>query len=246
MKSKQLLYLGLVPLLFTAGQQAIAETAETGDTAKPPVASLESDVEIYSYGVGYQIGNQMASAPIEMEAESLVAGIKDALAQVEPQVDPQRLQEVSQRMQTEMQALQAAEVKEQSDVNAQAAQAFLQANGAKEGVVTLDSGLQYRVITSADGAKPSLEDTVLVDYRGTLVDGTEFDSSIARGEPATFPVNAVIKGWQDALQLMNVGSKWEVFIPPELAYGSGGQGPIPPSSALIFEVELLEIKPAGE
>ena len=249
MKCKQLIYLGLAPVLLTACQQAPEESAvEIDDSAgvAAAVASLESDVEIYSYGVGYQIGSQMANAPIDMDGDGVVMGIRDALAQVEPQVDQQRLQEVAQRVQSDMQERQATESKELSEANAAAAQDFLKANGAKDGVVTLDSGLQYRVLTDAEGAKPSADDTVLVHYSGKLIDGTEFDSSYQRGQPATFPVNAVIQGWQDALQLMSVGSKWEVVIPPELAYGPGGQGPIPPSSALVFEVELLEIKAEAE
>jgi len=120
--------------------------------------------------------------------------------------------------------------------------AFLLANGAKEGVVTLPSGLQYKIIKKGSGAKPTLNNEIKVDYVGMLIDGTVFDSSIERGEPAVFPVNAVIPGWVEALQMMPVGSKWQLFIPQELAYGNRGQDPIPPYSTLIFEVELISIE----
>jgi FKBP-type peptidyl-prolyl cis-trans isomerase len=185
----------------------------------------------------------MAASPIEMDAEGVIAGLQDALAEKDPQVEEGRLQEVAQRLQSEMESKQQAEAAVLATKNAAAAEEFLAANAEKPNVVTLDNGLQYRIIESADGEKPSATDTVVVNYRGTFIDGTEFDSSYARNEPAQFPLNAVIPGWQQALQLMPVGSKWEVYIPPALAYGSGGQGPIPPSSALIFEVELLEITP---
>ena len=120
--------------------------------------------------------------------------------------------------------------------------AFLSQNKSKEGVVTLPSGLQYKTLKAGDGKKPALGDTVVCQYRGTLVDGTEFDSSYKRNQPATFPVKGVIKGWTEALQLMPVGSKWQLFIPPDLAYGGQGPGSIGPESTLIFEVELLDIK----
>jgi FKBP-type peptidyl-prolyl cis-trans isomerase FklB len=123
-------------------------------------------------------------------------------------------------------------------------QAFLKENGARDGVVTLPSGLQYEILTDADGPKPAATDRVTTHYRGTLIDGTVFDSSYDRGQPATFPLNGVIAGWTEALQLMSVGSKWRLFIPPELAYGARAQGPIPANSTLIFDVELIEIAEA--
>lgn len=241
MKPRHVLYLAILPLLVTACQKAPEQEA-----AAAPALALDTDAQVYSYGVGYQIGSQMASSPVEMNADGLIAGLKDALAQAEPRVDQGRLQEVAQRLQGEMQAKQEAEAGVLGAENAAAAEAYMAENAAKEGVVVLDNGLQYRVIESAEGEKPAETDTVVVNYRGTFIDGTEFDSSYGRGEPAQFPLNAVIPGWQQALQLMSVGSKWEVVIPPELAYGPGGQGPIPPSSALVFEVELLEINPVAE
>lgn len=239
MKPKHMLYLTILPVLITACQKAPEADA-------PAELALDTDAQVYSYGVGYQIGSQMAGSPIEMDADGLIAGLQDALGQEEPRVEEARLQEVAQRLQQDVQSQQQAEAEVLAVENAAAAEAFLAENATKEGVVVLENGLQYRIIESAEGEKPTETDIVAVNYRGTFIDGTEFDSSYTRGEPAQFPLNAVIPGWQQALQLMPVGSKWEVFIPYELAYGSGGQGPIPPSSALVFEVELIEIVAEAE
>ena len=242
MKPRHLIFAAVVPFFVVACQKA-PEQAASSEPAAEAATALDSDVEVYSYGVGFQIGSQMAASPIEMNSDNLIAGLKDGLAESESLVTQERMQEVAQRFQAEMAAKQQVEAEALAVENAAAAEAFLAANAVKEGVVVLDNGLQYRIIDeSAEGAKPATTDTVVVNYRGSFIDGTEFDSSYSRGEPAEFPLNAVIPGWQQALQMMPVGSKWEVFIPPALAYGSGGQGPIPPSSALVFEVELMEIK----
>ena len=244
MKSRYLLCAAVLPLFIVACQKDPGQAVSPEPAAEASSPTLDSDVQVYSYGVGFQIGSQMAASPLEMNSENVIAGLKDGLAKSESLVSQEKMQEVAQRFQAEMAAKQQAEAEVLSKDNAAAAEAFLAANADKEGVTVLDNGLQYRVIESAEGAKPGATDTVVVHYRGTFIDGTEFDSSYSRDEPAEFPLNAVIPGWQQALQLMPVGSKWEVFIPPALAYGSGGQGPIPPSSALVFEVELLEVKPA--
>ena len=136
------------------------------------------------------------------------------------------------------------EQKKLADENAEKGKVFLEENKAKEGVTTTESGLQYRVITEGSGVKPKATDTVTVHYSGKLLDGTEFDSSYSRNEPATFDLNSVIPGWTEGLQLMPQGSKWELVIPSDLAYGPGANGPIPPNSVLVFEVELLEVKAA--
>ena len=224
MKSRHLLIAAVLPLFIVACQKA-PEQAVSPEPAAAAAASptLDSDVQVYSYGVGFQIGSQMAASPLEMNSENVIAGLKDGLAKSESLVSQEKMQEVAQRFQAEMAAKQQAEADVLSKDNAAAAEAFLAANASKEGVTVLDNGLQYRVIESAEGAKPGASDTVVVHYRGTFIDGTEFDSSYSRDEPAEFPLNAVIPGWQQALQLMPVGSKWEVFIPPALAYGSGGQ-----------------------
>ncbi len=239
MNTKRLFTLALVPVVIAACAKAPQDDA--GGAAAE--LQLESDAQIYSYGVGFQIGSQMAASPLDIDAVGLMAGMRDALDKLEPRVEHERLQEVAQRVQAEMMEKQQAEQGRIAAANAEAAASFLAENTKKEGVVTLGSGLQYRVMEKGEGKKPAGTDTVEVNYRGTLVDGTEFDSSYKRGESVTFPVGNVIPGWQEALQLMPVGSKWQLFIPPDLAYGSGGQGPIPPNAALIFEVELMNIVP---
>jgi FKBP-type peptidyl-prolyl cis-trans isomerase len=146
-------------------------------------------------------------------------------------------------LQEEMQRREMARIVADADRNKKEGEAFLTANKAKEGIVTLPSGLQYKMLKTGDGRKPSATDTVICHYRGALLDGTEFDSSYGRGAPATFPVANVIKGWNEALQLMPVGSKWQLFVPSELGYGSrGAGGKIPPNAVLVFEIELVEIK----
>lgn len=240
MNSKSFFSLALLPLVITACTKA----PQPGATDAGKLA-LETDAQVYSYGVGYQIGSQMAASPLDLDAVNLMAGMRDALDQTDSRVEPQRMQEVAQRLQAGMMEKQQAEQGRVAAVNAEAAVKFMAENGEKDGVETLESGLQYRIIEKGEGAMPAGTDTVEVHYRGTLIDGTQFDSSYERGEPVTFPVGNVIPGWQEALQLMPVGSKWELFIPPDLAYGAGGQGPIPPNSTLIFEVELLKIVPQG-
>jgi len=146
-----------------------------------------------------------------------------------------------------MRQKQQAEMQQQGETNKKEGEAFLAANKGKEGIVTLPSGLQYKILTAGTGSKPTSADTVVCNYRGTLINGTEFDSSYKRGQPATFPVSGVIKGWTEALPMMPVGSKWQLFIPADLAYGDRAPGPeIGPNSTLIFEVELLSIQPKAD
>ena len=141
------------------------------------------------------------------------------------------------------QKVQDAELAKAGEANMKEGEEFLAANKTKDGVVTLPSGLQYKILTAGAGAKPTASDTVVCNYRGTFINGTEFDSSYKRGQPASFPVGGVIKGWTEALQLMPVGSKWQLFIPADLAYGERGRGPIEPNAVLVFELELLSIQP---
>jgi FKBP-type peptidyl-prolyl cis-trans isomerase len=187
----------------------------------------------------------MKSQGIKIDLVELAAGIKDAIEGGKPKFSQEELGAAMQAFETEMQAkaqaMQAEEAKKFEAAKAEG-EKFLAENKKREGVTTTASGLQYEVITKADGAKPAATDQVKVHYHGTLVDGKVFDSSRDRGEPVTFPVQGVIKGWVEALQLMPVGSKWKLFIPSDLAYGKQGAGAdIGPDSALIFEVELLEI-----
>jgi FKBP-type peptidyl-prolyl cis-trans isomerase len=194
------------------------------------------------YSIGVNIGqNLVAQGIIEgIDMNSFVAGMRDAAGGT-IQLSNEELFAAIQLFQERMTAAAQAEM----EANLASTQAFLESNGAREGVVSTESGLQYEVISSgpADGESPTANDAVLAHYHGTLIDGTVFDSSVDRGEPAEFGLNQVISGWTEALQLMNVGDKWRLFLPPNLAYGEQSPTPaIPPNSALIFEVELLEIR----
>jgi len=198
-----------------------------------------STPDIVSYGIGRQMGDQLASDPFEgVNPEAVAAGLMDALKSVPSPYSDQDFAKAFQEVNEQMQAKKA----EDAQVFAKAGEEFLAANAEKEGVVVLESGLQYEIINAGDGDKPSAESTVSTHYHGTLIDGTVFDSSVERGQPAEFPVNRVIAGWTEALQLMPKGSKWRLYIPHNLAYGSQGSGgKIAPYSALIFDVELLDI-----
>ena len=193
-----------------------------------------------SYGIGLQMGEQLKAQPFEgLDISAVAGGIADAFAGAESQVSQQDLQEAFQTISARMQATAA----EQAKVLGAAGAEFLAENAAKEGVTVTESGLQFEVITMGEGEKPSAESTVSVHYHGSLIDGTVFDSSVERGQPAEFPVGGVIAGWTEALQLMPVGSKFKLAIPSDLAYGERGAGAaIGPHSTLVFEVELLAIK----
>lgn len=214
-----------------------------------PEGALESVEQRLSYMVGDNMAQQFVRDGVELDIIALTAGINDALAGKESRLSEEQVQETiatlqerAQKRQVEEQAEQAKLAAEAVEKNAIEGAAYLAANGIKEGVVTTESGLQYKEVTAGDGATPKDTDTVSVHYKGTLIDGTEFDSSYSRNAPAVFPVNGVIPGWTEALQLMNVGDKWELTIPSELAYGAGGTGgAIGPNAVLVFEVELLEL-----
>lgn len=192
-----------------------------------------------SYGVGRQMGEQLASNPFDgVNAEAVAQGVLDALNAKESQVARPDLEDAFRTIGTRMQEKQAHQAKAQAKVG----ELFLAENAKKEGVTVTASGLQYEIINVGTGEKPSAKSRVKTHYHGTLIDGTVFDSSVQRGEPIDFPVGGVIAGWTEALQLMPVGSKWRLYIPHNLAYGERGAGPtIAPYSALIFDVELLEI-----
>jgi FKBP-type peptidyl-prolyl cis-trans isomerase FklB len=201
---------------------------------------LENHVDQASYGVGLNIGRQLSREEVDMNADAIAAGIKDALANAEPRIGEDVIKAAFDKIREEQTMKQEA----LNDAAAQAGQDFLAENAKREGVTVTDSGLQYEVLVAAADGQPMPEasDTVRVHYHGTLIDGTVFDSSVERGEPAQFPVTGVIRGWVEALQMMKVGDKWKLFIPAELAYGARSPSPrIPANSALVFEVELLEI-----
>ncbi|MDR1679493.1 MAG: FKBP-type peptidyl-prolyl cis-trans isomerase [Prevotellaceae bacterium] len=189
-----------------------------------------------SYALGLNIGNNLLGAGIkDLDLETFAKGVKDALQGNKQDISNQEAQQLLNDFFTELQSRQAEE-------QSKAGNEFLAENAKREGVTTLPSGLQYEIITTGTGAKPAASQKVKCHYHGTLIDGTVFDSSVLRGQPATFGVNQVIRGWVEALQLMPAGSKWKLFIPSELAYGAQGAGSIPPHSTLIFEVELLEVQ----
>jgi len=216
-------------------------SAEAKSTSKPLTLTTEKDK--VSYAIGMNIGQGMKAESLDVDPNILAQGLKDALSGGKTAMTEAEAKETLTKLRTDMIAKKQAERQKQGDANKQQGEQFLAANKTKEGVVALPSGLQYKVLTQGTGAKPGATDTVTCNYRGTLIDGTEFDSSYKRGEPATFAVNQVIKGWTEALQLMPVGSKWQLFIPSDLAYGANGAGQqIGPNAALIFDVELLSIK----
>jgi FKBP-type peptidyl-prolyl cis-trans isomerase FklB len=196
-----------------------------------------------SYSLGYQFGQSLKAQGLDFNLEVYTAAIRDALAGTKPLLSQEEMQKTVSDLQKRVTMARQKELKEQAQKNLSEGRAFLEANKTKEGVVTLPSGLQYKILKAGDGKKPTEADTVEVNYRGTLIDGTEFDSSYKRNQPATFPVKGIIKGWAEALQLMPVGSRWQLFIPPQLGYGERGAGQaIGPNATLIFEVELLAIK----
>ena len=214
--------------------------AAPGAKAPPTLKTIEQKA---SYGIGLAIGRQLREQGFEIDAGLIARGIQDTLSGQEPLLSSQELQEAMRAFQQQMAAKKQERDKVAGQKNQQKGQAFLAANKAKQGIVTLPSGLQYQVVQAGTGATPKATDTVRTHYRGTLINGTEFDSSYKRGEPAEFPVNGVIKGWTEALQLMKVGAKWKLFIPAELAYGErGAGGAIGPHETLIFDIELLEVK----
>ena len=203
---------------------------------------LKTDIEKTSYALGINIGQSLRQVPKQLDVEAVVQAISDVLKGEKIALSQEDYAATMQAFQAEMQEAEKAAVDNAKAQNAAAQAAFLEENKGKEGVVTTDSGLQYKVLTEGDGPKPTAENTVRVHYTGTLLDGTVFDSSVQRGEPAEFGVGQVISGWTEALQLMNVGSKYQLYIPSELAYGDRGAGQaIAPGAMLQFEVELLDI-----
>ena len=205
--------------------------------------ALKTDKEKLSYAMGMDLGGQLKAQAVEIDPTLFAEGLKTVLAGGKTLMTDAEAKAAISQLQLARVAKQTAALQASGAKNKTEGDAFLAANKAKEGVVTLPSGLQYKVITTGTGPKPTLEQTVVCQYRGTLIDGKEFDSSYKRGQPATFPVNKVIKGWTEVLQLMPVGSKWQVFVPSDLAYGARGAGAdIGPNATLVFEIELVAIK----
>lgn len=208
---------------------------------------LKDKKDKLSYGIGMSFGSNLRlnlkNDEIDVDNELILRGMRDSLTGAPTAMDEAAMKEVLTGLQAEVASKQEARAKVAVEKNKKEGEAFMTANKAKDGVVTLPSGLQYKVLKEGEGAVPKPTDLVETHYKGTLIDGTEFDSSYKRNQPAVFPVNGVIPGWTEALQKMKVGSKWQLFIPAELAYGPKGAGNvIGPNSTLVFEIELLAIK----
>lgn len=236
-----ILGVGLLAGPVPTGSQE-ASPAPKVSAEEPAAPKTEKDK--VSYGIGVAMGRQLKNQlGFEFDLNFVEKGLRDAASGQKLLMTEEDLKTTMTAFQTEMAKKQEQARKQASEENKKAGEAFLAENKTKEGVVTLPSGLQYKILKAGDGKKPTLEDTVVCQYRGTLLNGTEFDSSYKRGQPVTFPVKGVIKGWTEALQLMPVGSKWQLFIPPELAYGErGAGGSIGPNATLIFEVDLVSIQ----
>ena len=221
----------LCSALFMAGSALAADKVE-----------LKTEKDKASYAIGMDIGGSLKRNGIEVNSDVLLKGLKDSLAGEKTLMTEQEARETMAALQKELQAKQQEKMKALGEKNKKEGETFLAANKKKDGVITLASGLQYKVIKNGTGKTPKADDSVTVNYRGTLIDGTEFDSSYKRGQPATFQVNGVIPGWTEALQLMKEGSKWQLFIPANLAYGERGAGrDIGPNAVLIFDVELISV-----
>jgi FKBP-type peptidyl-prolyl cis-trans isomerase FklB len=232
----------------TAAKPAQTPVAKTGTAAAAKTQApltLKTQKEKASYAIGMNIGKNLKKDSVDVDPTVLYRALKDAYTGSKLLLTDEEAKTALTTLQAEVRGKEEAKTKAAAVENKKTGEAFLAANKTKEGVVTLPSGLQYKIIKEGTGPKPTAEDTVLCHYRGTLVDNAEFDSSYKRGEPLKIPVGGVIKGWTEAIQLMPVGSKWQLFIPSDLGYGDRGApgSPIGPNSALVFEVELISIEP---
>ena len=198
-----------------------------------------------SYSLGYQYGEIFKKQAMDIDMKVFTAGVRDALGGKEPLMSPAEIEENLSSLKKRLFTAQQLQLKEKAARNREEGEGFLAENAKKKQIVALPSGLQYKVLAEGTGKTPKAQDEVTVNYRGTFIDGTEFDSSYKRGKPESFQVNGVIAGWTEALQMMKEGSKWELFVPSELAYGQRGMGRIPPNSTLIFEAELISVGSGG-
>ena len=232
------------------GQTAGAKTGTGTPAAKKPVtaaAPLTTQKQKASYSIGANIGRGLRRDGVDVDPAVVARGLRDALAGGKLQLTDEEMKTALTTLTADLKKKQDAEAAAVGEANKKEGETFLAANKSKDGVVALPDGLQYKILTPGNGPKPTATDTVVANYKGTLINGTEFDSSYKRGQPVTFPVGQVIKGWTEVLQLMPVGSKWEVYIPSDLAYGpqGPGNGPIGPNETLVFEIELVSIQPKG-
>jgi FKBP-type peptidyl-prolyl cis-trans isomerase FklB len=245
-KSFTTLVIAAVTLLLG---NVLAQQTPAATTKQPPAAGSQTDSVLktqkdkVSYAIGMNIGTTLHRQSVDIDPKVLQQGLEDAMAGGKTLLSEDEARATLTEFQADMRKKMQEKMQAAGEANKKEGAEFLAANKAKEGVVTLPSGLQYKILTAGTGPKPTASDSVVCNYRGTLIDGKEFDSSYKRGQPATFPVSGVIKGWTEALQLMPVGSKWQLVVPSDLAYGERGQGQdIAPNATLIFEVELLSIQ----
>lgn len=214
----------------------------TAFMAGPAMAQdLSSEKGKLSYAVGWDIGEDIKRRGAEFDVETIIAAIRDSAAGNDSQVPPEEMVAMLTELQKKVRQEQAEAFQKLADDNQKASEEFLTNNLAKTGIVALPSGVQYRIIEEGDGSRPGMESTVKVHYRGSKTNGHEFDSSFARGVPEEFAVSSVLKGWQEVLPLMKTGSTWQVFVPPELAFGARGNPPVGPNEALVFDLKLVEI-----
>ena len=233
----------------SSGQASSAQSKSTPTTKKSTTASkpatgavLRTQKEKESYALGMSIGTGLKRQPLPVDPAVVARGVRDSLGTGKTLLTIDEMRTALNQLRSDVEKQQQERAGTEGAANRKKGEAFLSANKSKSGVQTLPDGLQYKILNEGNGPKPTANDTVTVNYRGTLTDGKEFDSSYKRGQPATFAVGGVIRGWTEALQLMPVGSKWELYIPPDLAYGDRGSGPdIGPGETLVFQVELLSI-----
>ena len=220
-----------------------AGAAKTAAAKSAAITALKTPKDKFSYALGMNLGASLHKQSVDVDPSIVAQGLRAALAGGKTLLTQEEAQAALTEVQNELRKKQQEKMQVAGEANKKEGEAFLVSNKAKEGVVTLPSGLEYKILKEGNGPKPTASDSVVCNYRGTLINGTEFDSSYKRGQPATFPVNGVIKGWTEALQLMPVGSKWQLFVPSSLAYAErGAGGDIGPNATLIFEVELLSIQ----
>jgi FKBP-type peptidyl-prolyl cis-trans isomerase FklB len=220
-----------------------AGAAKTAAAKSAATTALKTPKDKFSYALGMNLGASLHKQSVDVDPNMVAQGLRAALAGGKTLLTQEEAQTALMEVQNELRKKQQEKMQVAGEANKKEGEAFLASNKAKEGVVTLPSGLEYKILKEGNGPKPTASDSVVCNYRGTLINGTEFDSSYKRGQPATFPVNGVIKGWTEALQLMPVGSKWQLFVPSSLAYAErGAGGDIGPNATLIFEVELLSIQ----
>jgi FKBP-type peptidyl-prolyl cis-trans isomerase len=249
---KSLVLCSVFMLLFglasTACAQQEGEEPEAAATAEGETAAAGegSDREKASYAIGLNMGRNFSSQEVDVDLDALISGLRAGLSEADPAYTDEELQAAMQAFQQQVMAEQEARRARQATENVAAGEAFLTENAAREGVQVTESGLHFEVVEPGTGESPSAEDSVQVHYKGALIDGTVFDSSYERGQPATFPLAGVIPGFREGIQMMQVGGKYKLYIPPALGYGERGAGTeIPPNSTLVFEIELLDVNPAA-